>query len=221
MRWAAANSAAGPSMPMQQRAPDSDLVLVGLGNPGAEYARTRHNLGWACLDTFAAKAGIELSRKRWRSRTGCGVVAGRRVWLLEPQTYMNLSGRAVFEATRDLEVEPENVWIVYDEMDLPLCRLRIRRGGSAAGHNGIKSIIASLHSDAFIRFRVGVGKPGRPGSSAGAGYVLGRFSKVEEEALGSVIQGVASALRIAVEEGLTRAMDLYNRAGSLGCEEIP
>jgi PTH1 family peptidyl-tRNA hydrolase len=208
-------------MSVQQRAPDSDLVLVGLGNPGAEYARTRHNLGWACLDTFAARAGIELSRKRWKSRTGCGVVAGHRVWLLEPQTYMNLSGRAVFEATRDLGVEPENVWIVYDEMDLPLCRLRIRLGGSAAGHNGIKSIIASLRSDAFVRFRVGVGKPGRPGSFAGAGHVLGRFSKAEEEALGSVIQGVASALRIAVEEGLTRAMDLYNRAGSLGCEEIP
>jgi peptidyl-tRNA hydrolase, PTH1 family len=208
-------------MPMSMPPPDTDLVLVGLGNPGPEYSRTRHNLGWACMEAFAARAGIELSRKRWRSRTGCGVVAGRRVWLLEPQTYMNLSGRAVFEATRDLEVGPENVWVVYDEMDLPLCRLRIRVGGSSAGHNGIKSIIASLHSDAFVRFRVGVGKPGRPGSSAGAGYVLGRFSKVEEAALDSVIQGVAGALRTAQEEGLTRAMDLYNRAGSLGCEEIP
>jgi len=81
--------------------------------------------------------------------------------------------------------------------------------------------MASLHSDAFVRFRVGVGKPGRPGSVAGAGHVLGRFSRVEEEALGSVIQGVAAALRTAVDDGLTRAMDLYNRAGSLGCEEIP
>jgi peptidyl-tRNA hydrolase, PTH1 family len=209
-------------MPMStlQHAPGSDLILVGLGNPGPEYARTRHNLGWACLEAFAHGAGIELSRRRWRSRTGCGVVAGRRVWLLEPQTFMNLSGRAVFEATRDLGVGPENVWVVYDEMDLPLCRLRIRTGGSAAGHKGIESIIASLHSDAFVRFRVGVGKPGRSGSSAGVGHVLGRFSRAEEEALGSVIEGVAAALRTAVEEGLTRAMDLYNRAGSLGCEEL-
>ena len=210
-------------MPMseEQRAPDSDLVLVGLGNPGSEYARTRHNLGWACLEAFAARAGIELSRRRWRSRTGCGVVAGRRVWLLEPQTFMNLSGRAVFEATRDLDVGPENVWVVYDEMDLPLCRLRIRSGGSAAGHNGIKSIMASLHSDAFVRFRVGVGKPGGQGSNAGIGHVLGRFSRVEEEALPHVIDGVAAALRTALDHGLTRAMDLYNRAGSLGCQEIP
>jgi PTH1 family peptidyl-tRNA hydrolase len=199
----------------------STLLLVGLGNPGPEYARTRHNMGWACLEAFAAKAGIELSRRRWRSRTGCGVVAGRRVWLLEPQTYMNLSGRAVFEATRDLEVGPGSVWVVYDEMDLPLCRLRIRVGGSAAGHNGIKSIIASLHSDAFVRFRIGVGKPGGGGSDAGVGHVLGRFSRAEEEALDSIVHGVAAALRTALDDGLTRAMDLYNRAGSLGCEELP
>jgi PTH1 family peptidyl-tRNA hydrolase len=208
-------------MPAHEQTPDPDLVVVGLGNPGPEYAHTRHNLGWACLEAFGARAGIELSRKRWRSRTGCGVVAGRRVWLLEPQTYMNLSGRAVFEATRDLEVGPECVWVVYDEMDLPLCRLRIRVGGSAAGHNGIKSIIASLHSDAFVRFRVGVGKQEAPGSGAGVNHVLGRFSRREAEVLDSVVQGVAAALETAVREGLTKAMDVYNRAGSLGCEELP
>ncbi len=209
-------------MPMSTPAqtPDADLVVLGLGNPGPEYARTRHNLGWACLDAFAAKAGIELSRKRWRSRTGCGTVAGQRIWLLKPQTFMNLSGRAAFEAARDLGVGPESVWVVYDEMDLPLCRLRIRRGGSAAGHNGVRSVIASLHSDGFVRFRVGVGKPGRSGSVAGVGHVLGGFSKGEEEVIGTVIDGVSTALLTAVREGLTRAMDLYNRAGSLGCEEL-
>src|SRR5205807_7738927 len=86
-----------------------DLVLVGLGNPGPEYARTRHNLGWACLEAFAARVGIELSRRRWRSRVGCGEASGRRLWLVEPQTFMNLSGRSVFEATRDLGVGPESV----------------------------------------------------------------------------------------------------------------
>ena len=197
-----------------------DLVLVGLGNPGPDYAQTRHNLGWACLEAFARRAGVELSRRRWRSRVGSGELAGHRLWLLEPQTFMNLSGRAVFEALRDLELGPEEVWVVYDEMDLPLCRLRIRRGGSSAGHRGIESIIASLHSDAFVRFRVGVGKQVRTGSGAGIAHVLGNFSGREAEVLDSVIEGVATAIEVAVREGLTRAMDLYNRAGSLGCEEI-
>jgi PTH1 family peptidyl-tRNA hydrolase len=101
-----------------------------------------------------------------------------------------------------------------------VCRLRIKVGGSAAGHNGVKSIIASLHSDAFVRFRVGVGKPPRPGSSAGVGHVLGRFSRAEEAVLDKVISGVADALQTAVAEGLPRAMEVYNRAGSLGCEEL-
>jgi peptidyl-tRNA hydrolase, PTH1 family len=209
-------------MPMStpEHTPDSDLVLVGLGNPGPEYAHTRHNLGRACLERFAEKNRVELSRRRWRSRVGSGQVAGRRLWLLEPQTYMNLSGRAVFEATRDLDVGPESVWVVYDEMDLPLCRLRIRVGGSAAGHNGIRSLIASLHSDAFVRFRVGVGKQPGSGSNAGVGHVLGRFSRQEAEMVDRIVDGAAAALQTALEEGLTRAMDLYNRAGSLGCEEL-
>jgi peptidyl-tRNA hydrolase, PTH1 family len=207
-------------MPQTNRSSAPDIVLVGLGNPGPDYAQTRHNLGWACLEAFARRAGIELSRRRWRSRVGCGELAGHRLWLLEPQTFMNLSGRAVFEALRDLELSPEEVWVVYDEMDLPLCRLRIKRGGSSAGHRGIESIIASLHSDAFARFRVGVGKQTRPGSGAGIAHVLGNFSGREAEVLDSVIDGVASAIETAVREGLIRAMDLYNRAGSLGCEEI-
>ena len=207
--------------PQSDLAPPSDLVLVGLGNPGTEYARTRHNLGWACLEAFAARVGIELGRQRWRSRVGSGVVAGQRLWLLEPQTYMNLSGRAVFEATRDLEVGPDRVWVVHDELDLPLCRLRIRVGGSSAGNNGIRSIMASLHSDAFVRLRIGVGKPAGRGSPAGVGHVLGRFSPREAEVVDTVVKGVASAIEMAVRDGLTRAMDVYNRAGSLGCEEIP
>jgi len=208
-------------MPEANRSSPSDLVLVGLGNPGPDYANTRHNLGQACLEAFARRTGIELSRRRWRSRVGCGELSGHRIWLLEPQTFMNLSGRAVFEAVRDLEIGPEAVWVVYDEMDLPLCRLRIKRGGSSAGHGGIKSIIASLHSDAFTRFRVGVGKQTRPGSDAGIDHVLGRFSRREAEVLATVIDGVASAIETAVRDGLVRAMDLYNRAGSLGCEELP
>ena len=199
---------------------DSDLLLVGLGNPGPEYAHTRHNLGWACIDALAARVGVAVDRRRWRSRVGCGVHGGRRLWLLEPQTYMNVSGRAVFEAVRDLGIGAGSVWVVHDELDLPFCRMRIKVGGSAAGNNGVRSIIASLHRDDFVRFRVGVGKPERRGPGHGVDHVLGRFSREEEEALPRVIDGVAAALETAVTSGLTKAMDLYNRAGSLGCEAV-
>jgi peptidyl-tRNA hydrolase, PTH1 family len=198
----------------------SDVVVVGLGNPGPDYTRTRHNVGWHCVEALGDRLGIELTRRRWRSRVGSGWAAGRRVWLVEPQTFMNLSGRAVKEAVRDLELPEDCLWVVHDEMDLPLCRLRIRIDGSSAGHNGIESIVAALGSDRFVRFRVGVGKQPRRGSAAGARHVLSRFSKAESDAVDSVINGVACALEAALNQGLERAMDLYNRSGSLGCEEI-
>ncbi len=199
----------------------ADLVVVGLGNPGPEYEGTRHNVGRLCLEAFARRAGIGISRRRWRARTGCGELAGRRLWLVEPQTYMNLSGRSVLEAARELGLQPASVWVVHDEMDLPLCRLRIRRGGSAAGHRGVGSIIASLHSDDFWRFRVGVGKPPARGSEAGVDYVLSPFEGREREVLETVVDNVAAAIETAVLQGLPRAMEVYNRPGSLGCEEIP
>ena len=198
----------------------SDLLVVGLGNPGPEYEGTRHNIGWRCVEAFGQRLGITLTRRRWRSRVGSGYVGGKRVWLLQPQTFMNMSGRAVKEAVRDLVVPPDSLWVVHDEMDLPLCRLRIRIGGSDAGHNGVGSIVAALGSDGFVRFRVGVGKQPAPGSAVGARHVLGRFAKVETEAVDAVVRGVACALETALHEGLSRAMELYNRSGSLGCEEI-
>jgi PTH1 family peptidyl-tRNA hydrolase len=209
-------------MPMNSEvSASSDLLVVGLGNPGPEYERTRHNIGWLCVDAFGERLGIGLTRRRWRSRVGSGFAGGRRVWLLEPQTFMNMSGRAVKEAVRDLEVPLESLWVLHDEMDLPLCRLRIRVGGSDAGHNGVRSIMAALGSDGFVRFRVGVGKQPAPGSEIGARHVLGRFSKVEAEAVDAVVRGVGCALETALQQGLERAMELYNRSGSLGCEEIP
>lgn len=196
-------------------------MVVGLGNPGPDYDGTRHNVGRLCVEAFARKAGIAIDRRRWRSRVGSGPALGRRLWLLEPQTYMNLSGRAVREACRDLALAPSEVWVVYDELDLPFCRLRIRVGGSAAGHNGVRSIIEALGDDGFARFRVGVGKPPRPGGEAGRSYVLNRFSKVEVATLGAVVDGVASALEDGARLGLEHAMNVYNRPGSLRCEEIP
>jgi PTH1 family peptidyl-tRNA hydrolase len=138
-----------------------------------------------------------------------------------PQTYMNLSGQAVAKALKDTGLTPEQTWVVYDELDLPLCRMRIRRGGSGAGHNGVLSLITSLGTDDFVRFRVGIGKPARKGSPAGRHYVLGRFTKAEAERVPKIVSGVADALELAVEAGVERAMDRYNRPGALGCEEIP
>lgn len=205
---------------MPQTTSTEDLILVGLGNPGPEYVGTRHNIGWACLEALSRRLGVDLSRRRWHSRVGCHQLEGRRLWLLEPQTFMNLSGRAVAEAGRDLDLGPESIWVVHDELDLPLGRLRIKKGGSAAGNNGIRSIIGSLRSDEFVRFRVGVGKPPRSGSDAGVRHVLSRFSPRERELVDKVVDGVADAMEMALESGVEQAMNVYNRAGSLGCEEI-
>ena len=191
---------------------------MGLGNPESEYADTRHNLGFACVRELARRLDVKLDRKRWGALVSHSEAHG--VWLVLPQTYMNLSGQAVAKAVRDIRVPPHRVWVVYDELDLPLCRMRIRRGGSGAGHNGVLSIISSLGTPDFVRFRVGIGKPARKGSQSGRHYVLGRFTKAESERIPNIIAGVAGALELALEAGVERAMDRYNRPGSLGCEEL-
>jgi PTH1 family peptidyl-tRNA hydrolase len=194
------------------------LLIVGLGNPESEYADTRHNLGFACVQELAARLGVTIERKRWRSLVGHAEARG--IWLQLPQTYMNLSGEAVARAVRDIGITPQKVWVVHDELDLPLCRMRIRRGGSGAGHNGILSLIGSLGAADFVRFRVGIGKPSSKGSPAGRHYVLGRFTKAEAARLPAIVDGVAGALELALEAGVERAMERFNRPGSLGCEEL-
>ena len=197
----------------------TERLIVGLGNPEADYADTRHNLGFSCVRELARRLDAKVDRKRWRSLVGRS--ESRGLWLVLPQTYMNLSGEAVARALKDTGIAPHETWVVYDELDLPMCRMRIRRGGSGAGHNGVLSLIDALGTDAFVRFRVGIGKPARKGSPAGRHYVLGRFTKAEAERLPHVVTGVADALELALEAGVERAMDRYNRAGSLSCEEIP
>ena len=196
-----------------------ELLIVGLGNPESEYADTRHNLGFACVHELGRRLGVRVDRKRWQSLVGRSDEHG--IWLLLPQTYMNLSGQAVAKALRDLGLTPDRLWVVHDELDLPLCRMRIRRGGSGAGHNGVLSLISSLGTPDFVRFRLGIGKPARKGSTSGRHYVLGRFTKAEAARLPNIVDGVASALELALEAGVERAMERFNRPGSLGCEELP
>ena len=198
---------------------NEERLIVGLGNPESEYAETRHNLGFACVRELARRLGTPIQKKRWQSLVGRS--ESRGLWFVLPQTYMNLSGQAVAKALKDTRISPENTWVVYDELDLPMCRMRIKVGGSTAGHNGVRSIIESLGRDDFVRFRVGVGKPGGKGSSAGVRHVLGRFTKAEKDRLPQVIGGVADALELALEAGVERAMDRYNRPGGLGCQELP
>lgn len=193
-------------------------LIVGLGNPESEYGDTRHNLGFACVRELALRLGVSIDKKRWQSLVGRSEASG--VWFVLPQTYMNLSGQAVAKALKDTAITPEQTWVVYDELDLPLCRMRIRRGGSTAGHNGVRSIIESLGTDEFMRFRVGIGKPARKGSHSGVHYVLGRFTRAEAERVPKVVSGVADALELALEAGVESAMDRYNRPGALGCEEL-
>ncbi|HET7418909.1 MAG TPA: aminoacyl-tRNA hydrolase [Candidatus Dormibacteraeota bacterium] len=195
-----------------------DRLIVGLGNPESEYADTRHNLGFACVRELSRRLGTSIEKKRWQSAVGRS--EAHRLWFVLPQTYMNLSGQAVARALKDTGITPERTWVVYDELDLPLCRMRIKRGGSTAGHNGVRSIVESLGTDAFVRFRVGIGKPARRGSGSGRNYVLGRFTKAEAQRVPAIVDGVAGALELALDAGLERAMDRYNRAGALGCEEL-
>jgi PTH1 family peptidyl-tRNA hydrolase len=204
---------------MGQELVREELLIVGLGNPESDYADTRHNLGFECVRELARRLGIHADRKRWQSLVGHSEAHG--IWLVLPQTYMNLSGQAVAKAARDLNLPPQRIWVVHDELDLPLCRLRIRRGGSGAGHNGVLSLISSLGAADFVRFRIGIGKPARKGSPAGRSYVLGRFTKAEAARLPNIVDGVASALELAIDAGLERAMEQFNRPDALGCEELP
>ena len=204
---------------MSQELVREELLIVGLGNPESDYADTRHNLGFACVQELARRLGVQVDRKRWQSLVGHSEERG--IWLVLPQTYMNLSGQAVAKALRDLSLSQERMWVVHDELDLPLCRMRIRRGGSGAGHNGVLSLISSLGTADFVRFRIGIGKPARKGSPAGRNYVLGRFTKAEAGRIPNIVDGVANALELAIDAGIERAMEKFNRPGALGCDELP
>ena len=197
-------------------------LIAGLGNPGRKHERDRHNVGFWFVSRLAAGERTELkSVARYHGLLGKLARASGELWLLLPQTYMNLSGQAVAKALKDLSLAPQQMWVVHDELDLPLCRMRIRRGGSGAGHNGVLSLISSLGTADFFRFRVGIGKPARKGSPAGRHYVLGRFTRAEAARLPKIVDGVAGSLELALESGIERAMEKYNRPDALGCEELP
>ncbi len=185
-----------------------DKLVIGLGNPGPEYAASRHNLGFMCLNYFARLHGIRLDAKQGMARTGSGTVAGRAVMLARPQTYMNSSGKAVAWLAAKFSLSPADIIVVHDDMDLPTGRLRIRQGGSAAGHRGIASIIQELGSPDFIRLRVGISHPAQSGT---CDYVLSGFTPEEKAVIDRTIPRVSDALLCLLAEGLTAAMNAFNR----------
>lgn len=184
-------------------------LIVGLGNPGAEYAWTPHNLGFLVVDQLADRAAIRVERPEAKSYIGKGRLAGRDVLLAKPQTYMNASGLAVRELSERYEFDAGQVIVVVDEAALPWGSLRIRERGSAGGHNGLKSIIGAVGTDEFVRVRLGI-KPEHPVSDL-SGYVLRPFRKAELEAAAEMVHQAADAVELILTEGVGRAMTRYNR----------
>ena len=186
-------------------------LVVGLGNPGAQYALTRHNAGFLTLDAIASRIGTSIDRTRFKALTGEGVIAGSRVLLLKPQTFMNLSGEAVREAAAFYHIAPANIIVIYDDICLDVGRLRVRGKGSDGGHNGIKSIISQLQSNEFPRIRVGVGERPNPEYDL-ADWVLSAFTAEEKEKLLAASTTVFAGLEHLIRGDLSAAQQHCNGA---------
>jgi peptidyl-tRNA hydrolase, PTH1 family len=184
-------------------------LIIGLGNPGRKYDQTRHNLGFHVVDHIAEQNGVAIKKRFCDSLVGELMVAGERVFLAKPQTYMNRSGEAVKALLKEFRASPESLVIVYDELDLPFGRIRVRLKGSAAGHRGVVSVMEHLAGAPFYRVRVGIGRP--PEGTEPADFVLNRFSSQEVAQLDEVIAQAANAALCIFEEGGQRAMEKFNR----------
>lgn len=182
-------------------------LVVGLGNPGARYQDSRHNVGFRCADEVARRHQAVFSRQLFDARIAWVDIAGKRVLLAKPQTYMNLSGRSVAPLLRYFGLAPAGLLVVYDDMDLPLGRIRVREQGSAGGHNGMKSIIAALGTQDFARVRIGIGPSG---AQDAADYVLGRFTPDEAPLVVGALERAADAVEVVVAEGVATAMNRFN-----------
>lgn len=185
-------------------------LLVFLGNPGPRYAFTRHNAGFLTCDALSDKLGVSVQRLRFHALTAQAEIAGQKVLLMKPQTMMNLSGDAVAPAAKFYKVPAERVLVVSDEVSLPVGQLRIRKKGSAGGHNGLKSIIARLGSDQFPRIRVGVGSPPHADYDM-ADWVLGTFQNADADAIRDAVKQAADACVSYIQDGPDKAMTKFNQ----------
>jgi peptidyl-tRNA hydrolase, PTH1 family len=183
-------------------------LIVGLGNPGLEYQHTRHNVGYRTVDLLAERHRIEVKKAERRALVGYGTIGDTPVVLAKPITYMNVSGESVGPLARAHQLRPEDVIVVYDEMDLPTGRLRIRADGSAGGHGGLKSLILHLQSQEFPRVRIGIGRP--PVGSDATPHVLGKFGRDEIEPIRDAIERAADAVELILSDGVVAAMNRFN-----------
>ena len=184
-----------------------DLLVAGLGNPGREHERDRHNVGWMVVDDLVRRHGGSF-RSKFSGRLSEVRIEGRRVALLEPETYMNESGRSIGSATRFFKVAPEDLLVVHDDVDLGLGRLQLRLGGGLAGHNGLRSIVQALGTQEFVRLRVGVGRPGRGDHRSVADYVLSPFE--DDDDVGDLVARCADAVEALLRDGLSDAQQRIN-----------
>ena len=192
-----------------RRGTPADLLVVGLGNPGREYDRTRHNVGFEVVDLLIERHGGRLRKGKERALVDEVRIDGERVALAEPQTFMNLSGESVARLVRRFGVDDlHHLVVVHDELDLPVGRCKVKLGGGLAGHNGLRSIKAHLHSDDFVRIRIGVGKP--PSKEHGADHVLTRVGKADRQVLDEMVVLAADAVEAIVAEGIDAAMNRVN-----------
>ena len=186
-----------------------DWMIVGLGNPGKEYEFTRHNVGFRATDLLAGLLMTKIDRLKFKALTRMVTVDGRKVLLVQPQTYMNASGAAVGALASYYKVKPERILVIFDDISLPPGRIRIRKDGSAGGHNGIKSLIQSLGSDQFPRIKVGVGAKPHPDYDL-ADWVLSKFTANEEKELAPALENAAKAALLIMEQGTEKAASAYN-----------
>lgn len=186
-----------------------DYLIVGLGNPGAKYEMTRHNAGFLAVDLLAVKENLNIKKLKYHALVGDAVINGKKCLIMKPQTFMNNSGEAVGEAARFYKIPPERVIVISDDFSFDVGQIRIKRKGSAGGHNGLKSIIAHLGSENFPRIKVGVGK--KPNADYDIiDWVLGRFPKELEKDLKSALENTVDALPYIVNEEIDKAMNLFN-----------
>lgn len=186
-----------------------EFIIAGLGNPGVQYEHTRHNAGFAVVEALEKKFGFKADRHRFKAKVGSAVIGGKSCLVMKPETFMNLSGDAVEEAMSFYKIPIENLIVVFDDISLEPGQLRIRRKGSAGGHNGIKSIIARCGSEDFPRVKMGVGKKPRPDYDL-ADWVLSKFNEEDGKKLNEAAQKACAAIELMVQGKISEAMNLYN-----------
>ena len=191
------------------RKPSAGWMLVGLGNPGLSYERSRHNVGFRAIDLLCAQLGARADRLRHKALTGFCELGGEKVLLVKPVTYMNLSGQAVRALADYYKIPPEHILVIFDDISLPVGKLRVRPDGSAGGHNGVKSLIAELGSQSFPRIKVGVGAKPHPDYDL-ADWVLSSFTKQEETLLVPTLKRAIEAAQSVMEHGVPQTMNRFN-----------